>query len=290
MDGERLYTIGDLARRTGLTVKTIRFYSDQGLVPPVDRSPAGYRLYDLGAVARLDLVRTLRELGVDLGAVRRVLAREVTLRQVVDAHAEALEVQMRTLRVRRAVLSAVARRGAGLEEMELMHKLARLSEEERARLVGEFLDEVFAESAFAGIRRNLTPELPQDASAEQVEAWVELAELAGDPGFREVMRVVIAHHAADFDGTLRRDIAARLREVVEDTSLRPDELVARAVEVSGLGSAEGLLGWVEAVGDPRRERYLELLAVINEWAAPESFTPVLDRLREAIGPEMSASG
>lgn len=66
MDGDTLYSIGDLARRTGLTVKTIRFYSDSGIVPPTDRSPAGYRLYDIDALARLDLVRTLRDLGLDL--------------------------------------------------------------------------------------------------------------------------------------------------------------------------------------------------------------------------------
>ncbi|SOB88504.1 MerR family regulatory protein [Streptomyces sp. 1331.2] len=44
MDGDTLFTIGDLARRTGLTVKTVRFYSDTGIVPPTDRSPSGYRL------------------------------------------------------------------------------------------------------------------------------------------------------------------------------------------------------------------------------------------------------
>ena len=71
MDGDTLYSIGELARRTGLTVKAIRFYSDRGIVPPTDRSPAGYRLYDIDAVARLDLVRTLRDLGLDLPTIRR---------------------------------------------------------------------------------------------------------------------------------------------------------------------------------------------------------------------------
>lgn len=79
MNGDTLYSIGDLARRTGLTVKTIRFYSDSGIVPPTDRSPTGYRLYDIDALARLDLVRTLRDLGLDLAAVRQVLDREVSL-------------------------------------------------------------------------------------------------------------------------------------------------------------------------------------------------------------------
>ncbi len=77
-------------------------------------------------VARLDLVRTLRELGVDLPAIRKVVHRELSLPAVAAAHAEALDVQIRILRLRRAVLTAVARRGSTPEEMDLMHKLARL--------------------------------------------------------------------------------------------------------------------------------------------------------------------
>ena len=75
MDGGRLYSIGDLARRTGLAVRTIRFYSDAGIVTPAGRSPAGHRLYDAGAVTRLDLVRTLRELDVDLPTIAKVVNR-----------------------------------------------------------------------------------------------------------------------------------------------------------------------------------------------------------------------
>jgi DNA-binding transcriptional MerR regulator len=101
MDGDTLYSIGELARRTGLTVKTIRFYSDRGIVAPTDRSPAGYRLYSIDAVARLDLVRTLRELGLDLPTIRKVVDRELSLPEVAAAHAEALAVQIRVLRLRR---------------------------------------------------------------------------------------------------------------------------------------------------------------------------------------------
>jgi DNA-binding transcriptional MerR regulator len=112
MDGDRLYSIGELARRTGLAVRTIRFYSDRGIVAPAGRSPAGYRLYDADAVARLDLVRTLRDLGVDLPTIRKVVNRELPLPAVAAAHAEALDVQIRILRLRRAVLTAVAKRGS----------------------------------------------------------------------------------------------------------------------------------------------------------------------------------
>jgi hypothetical protein len=61
-----LLSIGELSARTGLPVRTIRFYSDSGVVPPAERSAGGYRLYGPDALARLGLVRTLRDLGSGL--------------------------------------------------------------------------------------------------------------------------------------------------------------------------------------------------------------------------------
>lgn len=306
MEGDTLYSIGDLARRTGLTVKTIRFYSDRGIVPPIARSPAGYRLYGIDAVARLDLVRTLRDLGLDLPTIRKVVDREVSLPEVAAAHAEALAVQIRTLRLRRAVLTAVARRGSTPEEMELMHKLAKLSEDERRRLIGDFLDTAFggpdADAAFAGIRRSMTPELPDNPEPEQVEAWVELAELSQDPDFRASVRRMAEHHAAERaqgDTTLlRRDSAAMVRDHagpalaagVDPASPQADPVVAAVTaqyaHVFGrpddLDLRRRLLTRLESANDPRREQYLRLLAVINGWPAPESLAPVLDWFVQAL--------
>ncbi|WP_405566989.1 MerR family transcriptional regulator [Streptomyces sp. NBC_01167] len=300
MNGHTLYSIGELARRTGATVKTIRFYSDCGLVPPTDRSPAGYRLYDNGAVARLDLVRTLRDLGLELAAIRKVMDRELTLSAVAAAHAEALDVQIRILRLRRAVLTAVARREATPEETNLMHKLAKLSETERRRLVGDFLDAAFGGvgtgSMFAGIMRSMTPHLPEDPDAEQVQAWVELAELAEDPEFRTYVRHLVedqaAGHIADTPPSPHRDLAAIVRDQIapavaagiEPASPQADPIVSALMtrctpllESRDDADSRGqLLTRLERMNDPRRERYFSLLAVINGWPGPESLQPVLD--------------
>ncbi|MCO6734734.1 MerR family transcriptional regulator, partial [Streptomyces sp. EL9] len=80
-------------------------------------------------------------LGLD--AVRRVLAGETTVAQVAAAHVSALDAQISALRVTRAVLSTVARRGSTAEEMTLMNKLARLSATERRRIIEDFMAEVF---------------------------------------------------------------------------------------------------------------------------------------------------
>ncbi|WP_329084170.1 MerR family transcriptional regulator [Streptosporangium sp. NBC_01469] len=306
MNGDTLHSIGDLARRTGLTVKTVRFYSDRGIVPPTDRSPAGHRLYGIDAVARLDLVRTLRDLGVDLPTIRRVVDREISLPEVAAAHAEALAVQIRTLRLRRAVLTAVTRRGSTPEEMDLMHKLAKLSEDERRRLIGDFLDTAFggldANPEFAGIRRSMTPELPDDPEPEQVEAWVELAELSRDPDFRAVMHRLAGQHAAErAEGDItgpRRDPVAMVRDQagpalvagIDPASPRTDPVVAAVTAryAHAVGRPDDadlrrrLLIRLESANDPRRESYLRLLAVINGWSAPESLTPVLDWFIQAL--------
>ncbi|MFI9111960.1 MerR family transcriptional regulator [Streptomyces venezuelae] len=306
MDGDTLYSIGELARRTGLTVKTIRFYSDRGIVAPTDRSPAGYRLYGIDAVARLDLVRTLRELGLDLPTIRKVVDRELSLPEVAAAHAEALAVQIRVLRLRRAVLTAVAERGSTPEETELMHRLAQLSEDERRRLIGDFLDAVFgglgAASAFAGVMRSLTPELPDNPETEQVQAWVELAEMSLDPGFRAVVRRMAEDQAAEQTRSdtvgPRRDIAAAVRDQagpavtagVDPASPQADPIVAEftAHYAHLLGRPDDvelrrrLATRLESVNDPRRERYLRLLAVVNGWPAPESLAPVLDWSVQAL--------
>ncbi|MGW7080168.1 MerR family transcriptional regulator [Streptomyces sp. NPDC054866] len=300
MNGDTLYSIGDLARRTGLTVKTVRFYSDTGIVPPADRSPAGYRLYGTDAVARLDLVRTLRDLGLDLPTIRKVVDREVSLPEVAAAHADALEVQIRVLRLRRAVLTAVARRGSTPEELDLMHKLAKLSEDERQGLIDDFLGTVFDglhdNPAFAAVTRSLTPELPDDPEAEQVEAWVELAELFQDRGFRSTMQGMARDLAADRtpdDSTgLPRILAEAVRAQVTPaltTGTDPASPEAEAIvtalathyaHIHGLPDDTALrrrlVSRLETMDDPRRDRYLTLLAVINGWPAPESLAPALD--------------
>ena len=65
--------IGEVAERSGLTVKTIRFYCDQGLLQPSSRSEAGYRLFEASVFSELALIRTLRGLDIPLPTIAAVL-------------------------------------------------------------------------------------------------------------------------------------------------------------------------------------------------------------------------
>jgi DNA-binding transcriptional MerR regulator len=173
-DGIQVLSIGELARRTGLPVRTIRFWSDIGVVPPATRTGSGRRLYDAACVVRLELVATLRDLGLSLAEVRRVLAGQASLAEIAAVHRDALDAQIRALRLHRSVLAVVVKRAAGNEEMTLMNKLAQMSVAERRQMIDDFLAEVFEglEPSPAGAARwAAAPNLPDNPSPEQVEAW-----------------------------------------------------------------------------------------------------------------------
>ena len=65
--------IGEVARRTGLPVKTIRYYCDEGLLQPRARSESGYRLFDEENLAELTIIRSLRAMDVSIPELARIL-------------------------------------------------------------------------------------------------------------------------------------------------------------------------------------------------------------------------
>jgi DNA-binding transcriptional MerR regulator len=65
--------IGEVAERTGLSLRTIRYYEEIGLAVPSTRSPGGFRLYDEGDVARLRSLKRMKPLGLSLDTMRELL-------------------------------------------------------------------------------------------------------------------------------------------------------------------------------------------------------------------------
>lgn len=280
-----MLTIGQLSELTGVPVRTIRFYSDsradgRPLLQPALRSASGYRLYDVEAASRLELIRTLRELGIDLPTIARVLARELTVAEVATAHADALEATVRTLRLRQAVLRAVAVRDTDWEELELMNRLARLDAAGRKRILDEYVRRVFAGiddehdtgRAFADMMRNAFPELPQEPTERQVEAWVDLVELVQDEDF-----IARSRQMAEYGARKR----ARLTEAEwqADQEAFGTVLAPRAEEAFAAGvdpaSADGraraaaiLADWAAKLGlaadEARRAHVVEALEVMND--------------------------
>ena len=65
-------TIGQVAKATGISAKTIRYYEEAGVVPPPERSRSGYRIYSETDVRRLELIRRARALDMTLPEVRQL--------------------------------------------------------------------------------------------------------------------------------------------------------------------------------------------------------------------------
>lgn len=295
-DRTELFSIGELARRTGLAVRTIRFWSDSDIIAPVGRSAGGYRLYDAGAVARVELVRTLRELGLELDAVRRVLTSRDTVQDVAEAHLAALDAEIRTLQVRRAVLRWVARRGSTTEELGLMNDVARMSADQRQRIIDDFVRETFegvAEAApgshIAQAMRTMPAQLPDDPSAEQVEAWVELADLVADTDFRERVREMAVTGARgggrpSVDPQLVFDhVPAAMVAGIDPRSAEGREVLHRIIAPGTQAARRAeLADELATFTDGRVERYWQLLGVLNGWPTAPARVPAFEWLITAL--------
>lgn len=128
-------TVGTLARRAGISVRTLHYYDEIGLLSPSERTAAGRRRYTTANVARLQQILSLRQLGFPLDDIGRMLgSAEFTLTRVLELHAErlreALVQQQELLRRLEHVIAAIGRRGLPPLE-ELLLALEELAQSEK---------------------------------------------------------------------------------------------------------------------------------------------------------------
>jgi len=84
--------VGDLARRTGLSVRTLHHYDDIGLLRPHRRTPSGHRIYGMEEVRRLQQIASLRHLGLSLDEIGVCLERpEYSLGRVLELQVDRLQ-------------------------------------------------------------------------------------------------------------------------------------------------------------------------------------------------------
>jgi MerR family transcriptional regulator, thiopeptide resistance regulator len=81
-----IWKIGDVAARTGLTIRTLRYYEQIGLLPPAERQPGGHRVYTSAHLDRLYRVALLRQLGTPLADIAEALDTDADLATVVGRH------------------------------------------------------------------------------------------------------------------------------------------------------------------------------------------------------------
>lgn len=122
-----LMTIGELSQRTGVSVKVLRRYDDQGLIYSAGRSPANYRLYDDSALWCVGVVTGLRNLGL-------------TVREIIDLASVYLETPQEPIGplVEERLCAVKARIESRVEELTaLRQRISDFEATHQAELAGE---------------------------------------------------------------------------------------------------------------------------------------------------------
>ncbi len=93
-----LIQVGELAKRAGITVRTLHHYEQTGLLLPSARSEAGYRLYNLADVQRLHMIQALAKAGLELAEIKDFLEQDtLSLPELLDAQITLLDRQLRSI-------------------------------------------------------------------------------------------------------------------------------------------------------------------------------------------------
>lgn len=293
--GERQYRIGELATVSGVSAKTIRFYSDSGILPPTATTPAGYRLYSEADRGRLETIRALRELAFPLPTIAALLGQQRSVTDALRAQLAAVEATLRTVRRQQVVLRAAVSRGDGaaLAYLDHAHAQAQLGAIERQTLLDTHLERVFAgvaadEGWKACFWQGVVGDLPDELSEEQFAAWLELAELVTDEGFiarlNEIGRAAWGSDDAPRRPPALHDLYAAASDALraghppDDAAGWPviDEYLARGAAALGRDPADPLvatelLDEIARNTEPRAARYWELIAILKAW--PPSSIP-----------------
>jgi DNA-binding transcriptional MerR regulator len=116
------HSIQDIARFAGTTSRTLRHYGAEGLLPPSRIGTNGYRYYDDRSLVRLQRILLLRELGLGVPAIRRVLDSEVDETAALRAHLRWLEQERERLarRIRSVQTTITTLEGKGQLMAETM--------------------------------------------------------------------------------------------------------------------------------------------------------------------------
>ena len=133
------HTIEQVAQRTGLTKRTLRYYEEVGLLPPTDRTGGNYRRYSEEDVKLLQQIKELRDLlGFSLNDIRTLLDAESERGQIKRAYRQETDDSARLAQLERAdelirgQIQLIEQKLNGLEQMR-SSLLARLAHHEQTR-------------------------------------------------------------------------------------------------------------------------------------------------------------
>jgi len=106
--------IGQIAKETGLNVQSIRFYEREGLLPSVDRSTSGYRIYQKDSIQRIQFIKHAQEVGFSLKEISELLSLKVNpdgschmVQQIAAEKLKQLEERLESIERMKLTLSSM---------------------------------------------------------------------------------------------------------------------------------------------------------------------------------------
>ena len=150
LDGGQYMQIGEVAQRTGLTQRALRYYESLGLLQPPSRMDGGFRLYSEPDLERLDrIVELKRLLGFSLAEIRQVIDADDLLRQIKTENKRAPDARARRAGLERAVDLIAQQLDLVRNRIESMRELQAHYERRLERLRGRIasIDESLAAEA-----------------------------------------------------------------------------------------------------------------------------------------------
>lgn len=173
-DASKLLKVGDMARRTGKSVRALRLYEELGLLAPTARSIGGFRLYDESALTRIRWIELLQESGFTLHQIQDLLKAWHSTHYGPDA----MKVVRETFEKRLAETRAALERFAALEK-ELEGSLQYLNTCETCRPPRTTQDDC--------------PQCPEDHGMQEPPALVAGFQVGARPGI--ALRVLTTESA-----------------------------------------------------------------------------------------------
>lgn len=294
----KTYTVGQLASRCGVAVKTVQFYADEGLLRARGgATDAGYRLFTDADAADLRMIRSLRALGFSLEAIRGMLGGAADPHSAARLQLDIVDTQLRSLRRQRAIIaSALAADGASdvRRRLQLAEAAATLGAAERDAAVERFMERVRRAEPLepeSELRRMVAMDLPDDLTDAQLDAWLELSAIMEDETFIAVLHAQhepFRAHAGTIGGPddepqskragfgavvgpIVAQAGAALADGCKPDSARVSELVERWVRAfaEGLDRTDDvafrkwLLDYARKTNDPRMQRFWELVGTMK---------------------------
>lgn len=193
-----MYTVKQLADLAGVSVRTLHYYDEIGLLEPSYVGENGYRYYEDAALFRLQQILLYRELDLSLAEIREILdAPDFDLVSALQGHRAALEARIHRLKGLIRTIDMTIANVTGGVEMSKKKLFTGFTEEEEKRYAQEARERWGAENVDLSYQRwkSYSPEQRKQILAEGGANYQALADLIGeDPASEEVQQVIGRWH------------------------------------------------------------------------------------------------